>query len=721
MDEVKLPNDIRLLSEAVIELNISRKNVELYPPDHPIIKDSIDRALEHLKNLLKSRSAITLGIAKNMLVIDDFTLDKKNPIFQDFALSLYGKGIAAITFYSGLDVKNLIVLHELIIMRGGPIGDALVQLADMKDLMHIKLSPIDLSVFEFKDGLLKLGVLESKLLEDYVYGLLEGRLADKDAEDLVNKIPPEQMASLINSQMQEDAPGEAYDQVISAYLGKRSKRVLSREIFKRFSVFLENLRTELKTQFLSRALSHHLSEDEFERVIAELTEEDLRKLLEIFEISSIKIPVSLKNLLDKLSETTAKGEFVFDMTTKGKTFVDDIEIDKGIIKLLEEDHFRTFVSEEYQKELDMMIKGAEAEESQLTETLIHDSGERVIDKALSEVILELLESDSINNEDYLKLVTELSELVDGFLATGRFQELCDVYNTIYSYSLSGRFKVEASGMVEYFFRSEQFIHRLIEAFKFLGKYDTEGAVRFAKVLRLYIISHLLDAFTEEANPNIRKFLIYLLSNMGVDVAHEAVKRLNDKRLDNVISMIALIKECGGKDYVKHVRPFAKDKNRRISMEAIKTLLHFGDREGISYLKAYMRSDDSDLREQAMLLSGTYKVKDSVPYLIEILEKKDILGTKSYSKIPAINALAQIADPQAIEPLKKLYRSKGLFFSSARNELKLEIFKSLKYYPVYAIRPLLELGIQSKDTEIRSISMKLLKEIHSRENSGEYGI
>lgn len=717
MDEVKLPSDVRLLSEAVIELNISRKNVELYPPDHPIIKDSIDRALDHLKNLLKSRSAITLGIAKNMLVIDDYTLDKKNPVFQDFALSLYGKGIAAITFYSGLDVKDLIVLHELIIMQEGHIGDALVQLAETKNLKHIKLSPLDLSVFEFKDGLLRLGVLESKLLEDYVYGLLEGRLAYNDAENLVHKVPPEQIASFINSQMPEDAPGEAYDKVISAYFKRKSTSVLSREIFERFLVFLENLRTELKTQFLSRTLSHHFSEDEFERVMAELTDEDLRKLLEIFEISSVTIPVSLKNLLDKLSETTAKGEFVFDMTTKGKAFVDDIEIDKGIIKLLEEDHFRTFVSEEYQKELDMMIQGVEAEESQLTETLIHDSGERVIDKALSEVILELLESDSINNEDYLKLVTELSELVDGFLETGRFQELCDIYNTIYSYSLSGRFKIEASGMVEYFFRSEQFIRRLIGAFKFLGKYDTEGAVRLAKVLRLYIISHLLDAFTEEANPNIRKFLIYLLSNMGVDVAHEAVKRLNDKRLDNVISMIALIKECGGKDHVKHVRPFAKDKNRRISMEAIKTLLHFGDREGLSYLKVYLRSDDSDLREQAMLLSGTYKVKDTVPYLIEILEKKDILGTESYSKIPAIKALAQIGDPQAIELLKKLYRSKGLFFSSARNELKLEIFKSLKYYPVYAIRPLLELGIQSKDTEIRSISMKLLKEIHSRENMG----
>jgi hypothetical protein len=719
MDEVKLPSDVRLLSEAVIELNISRKNVELYPPDHPIIKESIDRAVEYLKKLLKSRSAVTLGIAKNMLVIGDFTLDKKNPVFQDFALSLYGKGIAAITFYSGLDVKDLGILHEMIIMRKGPIGNALVQMAEMKDLRYIKLSPVDLSVFEFKEGELRIGLLESKILEDYVFGLLEGRLADRDAEDLIHKVPPEEIASLINSQMPEDAPREACDKVISAYLREKSKQVISREIFKRFLVFLENLRTELKSKFLSRTLSHHFSENEFERVLAELTEEDLRKLVEIFEISSVTIPMSLKNLLDKLSETTEKGEFFFDMTTKGKAFVDDIEIDRGIVKLLEEDHFHTYVSEEYQKELELMIQGVEAEESQLTQTLKQDSGEKVLDKALSEVILELLESDSINNEDYLKLVTKLSKLVDSFLATGRFQELCDIYNSIYSYCLSGKFKIEASGMIDYFFRSEQFISRLIEAFKFLGKYDKEGAVSLAKVLKFYLISPLLDAFSEEANPNIRKFLIYLLSKMGIDVANEVAKRLNDKRLGNLISMIVLIKECGGKDYAKHIRHFAKDKNKRIRTEAIKTLLHFGDREGLSYLKVSLRGDDPEIKEQAILLAGTYKVKDAVPYLIEIIEKKDIFGSQSYSKLPAIKALAQIGDPQAIEPLKKLYMSKGLFFHGARNELKSEIFKSLKYYPVNAIKPLLELGIKSKDKEIKSISKSLLKEIHYRENIVEY--
>jgi hypothetical protein len=713
MDEVKLPSDVRLLSEAVTELSISRKNVELYPPDHPIIKNSLDRTLELLKKLFQRRNAITLGIAKNTLVVDDHNLDKRNPVFQDFALSIYSRGIAAITFYSGLDVKDLAVLHELIIMREGPIGDALVQLADTKDLRHVKLSPVDLSVFDFKEDQLRLGVLESKIIEDYVRGLLEGRLADKDAEDLVQKIPPEQLASFINNQMKENASGESCDKVISAFLGRKSKLPLSREIFQRFLTFLKNLKTELKTLFLNRALNHHFSSSEFERVLAELKEEDLKKLLEVFEQSSVTIPMSLKNLLDKFLDASVKDEFSFDTTIKGKAYVDDIEMDNSIINLLEEDNFSNYVSKQYQKELEIMIKGVEAEKNQLTEILKQDSGERTVDRALADVLLELLESGSIDSEDYLKLVTRLSALVDAFLETGRFQELCDVYNTMYSYSLSGKFKVEASGMLEYFFRSEQFIRKLIEAFKLWGRYDQENAVRLSRVLRLYIVNPLLDAFSEEANPNIRKFFISLLSNMGVDVAHEAVKRLNDKRLDNLINMIVLIRDCGGKDYVKQIKPFAKNKNESLRMEAIKTLICFGDREGLAYLKTYLRSRDPELREQAILLSATYKVKEAVPYLIEILKKKDIFGTGTYYKILTVKSLAQIGDPQAIEPLKRLYKSKAFFFRGARNELRLEIFKNLKNYPVYTINPLLVLGFESKDTEIRSISARLLKEIHSQ--------
>jgi HEAT repeat protein len=315
----------------------------------------------------------------------------------------------------------------------------------------------------------------------------------------------------------------------------------------------------------------------------------------------------------------------------------------------------------------------------------------------------------VNEEEFQKLIAKLTDLVNNFLETGRFQEICDVYNSVYSYALSGKYKNETSNFIESFFRSEEFILRLIEAFKFWGRYERESAVELTKGLRLHLISPLLDAFSEETNPSVKRFLLQVLSTFGSEITQEAVIRLSNENWQIVVDMLALIRECGGKEYVSNIRPLAKNKNKRISIEVVRTLLHFGDRDGPHYLRMFLMSDDPELREQGAVLSGNYKVKHAVPFLIDFLEKKDIYGSESYDKIPAIRALAKIGDPQAIEPLKKLFKSKRVFFSSARNELKLEIFKNLRHYPAHAIKPLLELGLASGDKEIKVICERLLKE------------
>jgi hypothetical protein len=405
---------------------------------------------------------------------------------------------------------------------------------------------------------------------------------------------------------------------------------------------------------------------------------------------------------------------------RGETIVDDIEIDENIAGLLKE-RSDLFVSEQYKRDLEMMLRGFKAEEGPLSKTLRQECGEKVTDLNISETMLELLESDSINNKDCLNLLTKLSELANAFLETGRFQELCDIYNALYSHSLSGRFKVESSSMLDYFYRSDQFISRLVEAFKFWGRYDREGAVRLARGLKQYLLSPLLDALSTESDPSVRKFLLYVISTFGSDVIPEAVRRLNDERWYVVRNMIYLLRECGGEKYLKqclnHIKRLAKDKNNKICIEAVKTLLEFDTPIAPSYLKHYLRSKNFELRQQAVMLAGSYKVKDAVPYLIELLVKKDPFGTESYYKVSIVKALAEIGDPRAVDPLKKIYNSKALLYRGILDELKIEIFRTLQSYPRIAIRPLLELGVNSKNKEIRSICENLLQGSIPTEHKG----
>ena len=112
------------------------------------------------------------------------------------------------------------------------------------------------------------------------------------------------------------------------------------------------------------------------------------------------------------------------------------------------------------------------------------------------------------------------------------------------------------------------------------------------------------------------------------------------------------------------------------------------------------------------MAGTYKVCDVVPQLIEDLERRDMLGAETDYKTDIIRALGDIGDARAIGPLQRLYSSFALFNRGNREDLKIEIFKSLDKYPHEAARKLIEQGLSSKNQQIRALSEKYLMAIHT---------
>jgi hypothetical protein len=703
----KLPIDARLLSDAIIELNISRRSVGLYPREHPITREALRRAYELLNKLFEIRHSITLGVAKDSLVVDEYTLDKRNPVFREFGMSLHERGVVAVTFNSGLSIDELYGFHELITSKEPIHGQALAEAAQKKGLRHIIISPLDITRLQFIEGHLREKGGGTRVIEDYVSGLLEGRLAEGDAEGVILMTPPDEIAEILNENLTEDAPEETYERVITAYIKKKGERIRS-DLFNRFLSLIENLSPELKRQFLKKSFSaKRLQSDDLEHILKELSPEDIERMIRIFEQQSSLIPDTLKNLMNKLYET--KGDTkLLEMIIGNKTVVHDIELDERTISLFSEDHFETYVPEDYIKELDAMLTGFKGKKTPLSEEAIKTCEEGYTEKTITEIIIELLHSGTPSREEFLLLLTRLSEFIQSFLDTGRFDEILEIYNAIYSYSLTGHYREEAASMIEYFFKSENFISRLIESFRLWGRLDKEGVLRLARVMKLYIIKPLIDIMIQERDMATRRFYLSILSRLGSDVADEAARRLNDRRPDVLRDMIYLIRECEGKKYIKQIRTLARHEDRDVAIEAVRTLLHFRTPDAVSHLKLYLRSENPDTRDRAVKLAGLYRVKETVPYLLELLEKKDLLGTESYYRIAIVQALAEIGDPRAIEVLKKIYTSKTLLFWSNLEELKVEIFRTIHKYPLESVRPLLELGRNSKNQEIAAISKRLLE-------------
>lgn len=713
----RLPLDARLLSDAVIELNISRHSVGLYPPEHPIVRTSIERAFEHLQKLFEIRAEIALGIAKDALIVDEYTLDRRNPVFREFAQTLHTKGIAAVTFSSGLNQRDLTRLHELISAQDTPIGKELVELAE-KEISHIRLSPIDFGNFCYVEGAQRSGTACGNVWEDYVYGLLEGKLGDGGGAEGILSIPPETVADMVNAALPEGASNESYDRVITAYIRKKSASKISREAFTKFFSFIDRLKPEIKRQFLSRAGSR-LTEDigDVEAIINGMTPEAFDRIAELLTRNSSIIPTALKNLIDKLSSIKKVKMGHFDFFYHDTAVLHDIELGDDVFKLFGEDNFHSYVGKEYQRELERMLE-VKAEDNAGFLRFRKECEEEAVDREALEIVLELLDEDYLTPEDFLTLITKLSELVNVFTETGRFEEILNTYNTLITHVLSGKFKNEASSIVDYFFHSEEFISKLVDSFRLWGRKDREGASRLARALRRSLIIPLLDALEEEKDASMRKFLLSMLEAIGSDVIPLAVLRLADSRWFVVRNMICLIRDCNGKKQLEKIRKFLKHENANVRMEALRTLLHFKTLDAIPQLRACLQSEVQDVRTDAVRLAGIFRVKEAVPYLIRYLEKRDLFGTEAYYKTDLVRALGEIGDVRAVETLEKIFHTRALFYRGDLEGLKVEIFRSLENYPLESVKKLIHLGLGSRNEEIHTLSEKLLVALHTGKKKGK---
>src|SRR3954451_13312017 len=68
----------RELADFLVEFSIVLHKRSMYPPGHPHLKDSAERFARRLNALLGNRDSVTLGVARNRLVIETVTTDPKN-------------------------------------------------------------------------------------------------------------------------------------------------------------------------------------------------------------------------------------------------------------------------------------------------------------------------------------------------------------------------------------------------------------------------------------------------------------------------------------------------------------------------------------------------------------------------------------------------------------------------------------------------------------------
>ena len=747
--ERELPIDTKLLSEAVIELNISRKNVGIYPPGHIQITRSIDRAYEILRRLFEIRPEMTLGVAKDTLLVGQDYLDQKNPVFRDFALSMHQQGIAAVTFIHNLDKDELVRFHRVLTTKPDDIRSlgGIEKVMSNLSIPHIRILPIDYGSFHLteeqeifhpqtkSEGGEKTGITggagdkaSAGMWQDFVSHLTEGKLAGPEGQGVslkdAGQIDPAELARLLNERkLDADAAVESYDRIITTHIrGAAEKKQLTHEqsqTLANLNALLKDLHPELRKQFLSIAVQRIAASapSAAEEMIGGFTDDMVIEMIAQASIEGREISPTLAGLVGKLSKAKSQVQSVAaaGQQSDGSKKAEDIRqapiiLPEHMQKLFDREKYEDYVSKDYDAMLRQMSAGAAVARSHFPLEEHEKSLEDVrLDFQIGRALLAFME-ENIDEEDYKEFAQKLITIMPGFLETGNFELLWDISETLRRHTTEKPVKgiriiAEEARKI---FADSEFRFKVLKAFDKWMKEKGQEAAGLVQAMGADTVPGLLDIYSRDASVGGKRLVFNLLCTFGDRAVREAYKRLHDSRPYYVRNLLILIRRAGTKTSVPHVKPLLKHKDLKVRLEALSTLLHFKDPEAIKRLRDKIRSKDPDITSQAVALAGQYRVHEVTEDVLSRL-KRVILFEADYTvNEEIIAALGEIGDARAIPDLEKLARASWSLYPQGLMRMKELLFESLGKYPRESIGNLLKIGEHLNSEKIRIACKRLME-------------
>jgi hypothetical protein len=92
----------RDLADFLIELSIALHKNAIYPAGHPLLAGAVDALVLRLVRLLQDRPSLSLGVARQQLVIEGVVTAASNSLLRDLAQRLHRHNLGAVKFLRGI-------------------------------------------------------------------------------------------------------------------------------------------------------------------------------------------------------------------------------------------------------------------------------------------------------------------------------------------------------------------------------------------------------------------------------------------------------------------------------------------------------------------------------------------------------------------------------------------------------------------------------------------
>jgi HEAT repeat protein len=730
------PLDTKQIAETVVELNITRKNVQIYPLGHEQVQQSIEKAYQTLLKTLDSHTELTFGIAKNSLMIDDSLLDPDNAVFKEFATALSLHGIASLTFEKGVGKDALLNFLCVISKRPSEMSAAggIEEVLLMASLPKISLRTIDYSQFYLTEeeqavrgATKRKSEDDDNIWQDFISHFLSGTLSQSGEGvpvDDIEALSPEQFADAMNSgQIGNVTALDTYDRIVSKHLRYTSSRTKeSAEVgaskFGDLNSLLQELSPELRRQFLSVTFNRCVTQSsipETETFLRGLSQKFVVDMLRLANEEGKEISPSLVSLVHKIAniEGARPGRSILDSTLS--PYEPSREKLHHLFK--REDH-ESFIVPEYDALL-QQVAGTSQLDTETTfplEEHLETMSSPHLDIQVVRVIIAFLEMD-IDSSEYEDYAEQLLASVPSLLLSGAFSILLIIAET---FDRHQKEKPEPGtrSAAESALKRLKDSELITKAIRFVNKMQAaveSDAYKFLQALGAKIVPETVAVLADREMAVEDDPLYRVLDHFRKETIDEVKKRLNDTRTHIVNNLFLILQEMKAKEAADSVRPFLDYPDSIVKMQALKTFLHFENPEAITYLRSAIQSIHNDISSRAIQWAGQYKIQAVVPDLISKIKRFAVFRSDLHLNKNIFTALGQIGDPSAVEHLKKLEVRSLPLYRKDLISMRKAFFESLEGYAYETIIPLIKTGYRSKNKEIQIVCQRIRRknEIHSR--------
>jgi hypothetical protein len=207
----------RDLADFLIELSIALHKHAMYPEGHPSLAPAAAGVTRRAGLLLLDRATLSLGVARQQLVIEGVATDPKHPVLAELASRLHRHHLGAVTFRRGVEAGEMAsVLKTLAVdaeRSGQPLGLGAPE--RLRAWTCVQLHPLTYERLELVDDGAPASERGARAAQLWV-GLARAALTAQAGDDRPTPTEPAVIARAIDEHPRTDAA--AYDQVIVGYL-----------------------------------------------------------------------------------------------------------------------------------------------------------------------------------------------------------------------------------------------------------------------------------------------------------------------------------------------------------------------------------------------------------------------------------------------------------------------------------------------------------------------